>query len=81
LGAMLTDCCGAPVDRGGGGAHQGFCQECAEELCSACAGVFESEGGYGDDGQGVHTRSICASCFAEIEEKRQRREARNDSGV
>lgn len=58
---MTADCCGAPLDRGAGGAHEGWCSECEEQCCSACAPIFESEGGYGD-GQGVRTRAVCRDC-------------------
>lgn len=62
---MTADCCGAPLDRGAGGAHEAFCSECGEECCSACAPIFEAEGGYGDDGQGVRTRAVCRDCVGE----------------
>ena len=80
---MLTDCCGAKVRRqhDDGRADEGFCSTCHEEVCSACAPVFEREDGYGDDGQGVRTFALCESCYADREDKRQRREWRNDSGV
>lgn len=76
----LTGCCGARlrVDSTGG---EGTCRDCDRELCSGCAGYYEAEGGYGDDGLGVRTFALCCECYGAREEKRQRRAARNDSGV
>ena len=79
----IADCCASKVQTGpnDGGAREGTCRDCDDVTCSACAGVFESEGGYGDDGQQVRTFALCSSCYSAREDKRQRREARNDSGV
>lgn len=80
--ARATECCGRRLAVGPhGGEHEASCRECERELCSGCAGVYECEGGYGDDGQGVRTFALCCECYGEREEKRQRREARADSGV
>jgi hypothetical protein len=62
----VTGCCGAKVrtwhSQGDERADEGFCQVCGEDLCSQCAAVFEAEGGYGDDGQGVRTKALCGAC-------------------
>ena len=78
-----TDCCGYWVQTGpdDGGATEGQCSECDEQLCSACASVFEREDGYGDDGTCVRTYALCAKCHAEREYRRAMRDWRNDSGV
>lgn len=80
---QVTACCGAPVREwhNDGGADEDSCRDCDEELCSHCASVFEREDGYGDDGKGIRTFALCDSCHGDREYKRQRREARNDSGV
>jgi len=79
----MTECCGAREQAGAhdGGAVQAWCDGCHEITCSACAFEFSQEDGYGDDGRGVRTHALCRDCAGEREEKRQRREARNDSGV
>jgi hypothetical protein len=75
------EACGAKLDLGAGGEHETTCNDCDAPLCSGCAFGYSCEGGYGDDGQGVRTTAYCSTCYAERDEKRQRREARNDSGV
>ena len=80
---MTTDCCGAKEAMGpdDGGVHTTLCRDCNEECCSGCAAVFDAEDGYGEDGRGVRVYALCVDCHNLREERRQRREARNDSGV
>jgi hypothetical protein len=83
MATPTTDCCAAKVQVGphDGGAREGTCRDCDDTVCSACAGMFEQEDGYGDDGTGIRTFALCQSCYSGREDKRQRREARHDSGV
>lgn len=47
------------------GGQSATCDECAENVCSLCADSYESEGGYGEDGQDVHTHAMCKACAAQ----------------
>jgi len=61
---MRTDCCGAKVAAGpdDGGAVQAYCRDCEEEVCSSCAGSWDVDGGYGDDGSGIRITAKCNAC-------------------
>jgi len=80
-----ASCCGATLATLGyeDGARESVCDTCGEDCCSRCADEYESEDGYGDDGQGVRTHATCKACAEEAlrEERRQMRDWRNDSGV
>ena len=56
-----ADCCGARLADLGyeDGAHETTCEVCGKDVCSECAAVYEAEGGYGDDGQGVRVHALC----------------------
>lgn len=71
-----SECCGATDNP-----RETWCHGCHEQVCTSCAASWDEDGGYGEDGQQVRVFAFCKECEAEREEKRQRREARNDSGV
>lgn len=73
---MPNACCDAPDWY-----MTAWCFDCHDEVCSSCAAVFEREDGYDSDGQGIRTFALCRPCETIRDERRQRREARNDSGV
>ncbi len=43
-------------------AQSAWCNKCDEELCSACAGYWDADGGYGDDGSQVRVVARCKAC-------------------
>jgi hypothetical protein len=65
----VTDCCGAHEVCGPycDGAHQSFCDECGNEVCSKCAGLYEPDAEcVGDPAEYVWCGTIvCKDCRAE----------------
>ena len=61
------EACGARVRWGwdDDAADLGQCRECYEELCSKCAGYWDVDGGYGDDGSQVRIAARCKACEGE----------------
>lgn len=63
----LCDDCYAPLACGpdDGGAYLDTCDECSVDLCSACAGYWDVDGGY-QDGTQVRITSRCKPCEAAL---------------
>ncbi len=41
-------------------------EDCPVDICSACAALYEVDGGYDDDGRGTRSRARCFYCVDEL---------------
>jgi hypothetical protein len=57
-----SDCCGIPIN-GPDLGEEAECRDCDKAICTQCAAVLETEGGYGDYGLDARTKAICWTCY------------------
>ena len=47
--SQVNDCCGSPAHVWDGiGTPASRCDDCCNDVCEACAAVYEVDGGYGE---------------------------------
>ena len=58
-----STCCDIVVFTPDTDGEEAECRDCSKTICTQCAAVLETTGGYGDDGMSTRTYAICWTCY------------------